>query len=129
MKPMSFLRTALIVLGGALVLTGCFPRFPNPQTAAQQLPSALDASYSPDGSKILYSADHDGDLEIYVVNADGTGKRALTDNDKRDFFPSWSPDGSTIVFSSDRDGGGMELYVMDADGGNQRRLVIEDASP
>ena len=34
-----------------------------------------------------------------------------------------------IVFSSDRDGGGIELYLMDADGGNQRRLVIEDASP
>ena len=128
MKPMSFLRAALIVLGGALVLTGCFPRFPNPQTAAQQQPASTDPSFSPDGSKILFAANHDGDLEIYVVNADGTGMEALTDNDKQDFFPSWSPDGSMIVFSSDRDGA-IELYLMDADGGNQRRLVIEGASP
>ena len=61
-----------------------------------------------------------------MVDADGTGRRALTDNDRQDFFPSWSPDGSTIVFSSDRDGA-VELYLMDADGGNQRRLI--DAPP
>ncbi len=128
MKPMSFLRAALIVLGGALVLTGCFPRFPNPQTAAQQPQGSFDPSFSPDGSKVLFADDRDGDLEIYVVNADGTGMRALTDNDTRDFFPSWSPDGSTIVFTSNRDGA-MALYVMDADGANQRRLVVEDASP
>ena len=57
-----------------------------------------------------------------MVNADGTGRQTLTDNDTQDFFPSWSPDGSTIVFSSDRDGA-VELYLMDADGGNQRRLI------
>ena len=115
------LRLVLIVAAGAL-LAGCFPRFPNPQTAAQQQPASTDASFSPDGSQILFAANHDGDLEIYVVNADGTGMQTLTDNDKQDFFPSWSPDGSTIVFSSDRDGA-VELYLMDADGGNQRRLI------
>ncbi len=125
MKPMSVLRAALIVLGGGLVLTGCFPRFPNPQTAAQQQPGTYDPSFSPDGSKILFADDRDGDLEIYVVNADGTGMRALTDNDTRDFFPTWSPDGSTIVFTSNRDGA-MALYLMDADGGNQRRLIIDE---
>ena len=122
MKSKPVLRAALIALGGALVLSGCFPRFPNPQTAAQQRPASTDASFSPDGSRILFAANHDGDLEIYVVNADGTDMQALTENDTQDFFPSWSPDGSTIVFSSDRDGA-VEIYLMDADGGNQRRLI------
>ena len=116
------LRLALVALAGALLLAGCFPRFPNPQTAAQQQPASTDASFSPDGSTILFAANHDGDLEIYVVNADGTDTRALTENDKQDFFPSWSPDGKSIVFSSDR-GGSVELYLMDADGGNQRLLI------
>lgn len=124
MMSMPVLRAALIVLGGALILAGCFPRFPNPQTAAQQQPASADPSFSPDGSRILYAANHDGDLEIYVVNADGTGMQALTDNDKQDYFPNWSPDGSTIVFISNR-GGSLEIYLMDADGGNQRRLLTD----
>lgn len=125
MRSKTILRTALIALGAALLLAGCFPRIPS-QAAAQRQPASTDASFSPDGSRILFAANHDGDLEIYVVGADGAGMRALTDNDKQDFFPSWSPDGSTIVFSSDRDGA-VELYLMDADGGNQRRLI--DAAP
>lgn len=115
-----FLRCLLLGLAAAAVLAGCFPRMPANQAAQQ--PAATDASFSPDGSEILYAANHDGDLEIYVVNADGAGRRQLTDNDKQDFFPSWSPDGATIVFSSDRSGA-VELYLMDADGGNQRPLI------
>lgn len=114
------LRCLLTWLAAAAVLAGCFPRMPANQAAQQ--PASTDASFSPDGSEILYAANHDGDLEIYVVNADGAGRRQLTDNDQQDFFPSWSPDGATIVFSSDRSGA-VELYLMDADGGNQRPLI------
>lgn len=104
----------------AAVLAGCFPRLPTGQAAQQ--PASTDASFSPDGSRILYAANHDGDLEIYVVNADGTDVRQLTDNDNQDFFPSWSPDGAAIVFSSDRNGA-VELYLMDAAGNDQRPLI------
>ena len=44
------------------------------------------------------------------------------DNHHPDGSPSWSPDGERIVFSSTRDGNG-EIYMMDANGGNQRRLT------
>ena len=115
-----FLRCCLIALVGAMIMTGCFPRMPTNQAAQQ--PAATDASFSPDGSEILFAANHDGDLEIFVVNADGSDQRQLTDNGNQDFFPSWSPDGQTIVFSSDR-GGAVELYLMDTDGGNQRPLI------
>ena len=116
-------RLLPIGLLGIFILTGCFPRMPtNP---ASQQPAATDASFSPDGSEILFAANHDGDLEIFVVGADGTDQRQLTDNGGQDFFPSWSPDGDTIVFSSDRSGA-VELYLMDADGGNQRPLMAND---
>ncbi len=114
------LRCCLIALVGALMMTGCFPRMPTNQAAQQ--PAATDASFSPDGSEILFAANHDGDLEIFVVNVDGSDQRQLTDNGGQDFFPSWSPDGQTIVFSSDRSGA-VELFLMDTDGGNQRPLI------
>ena len=121
--PTPILRCCLIGMVGAVLMTGCFPRMPtNP---ASQQPASTDASFSPDGSQILFAANHDGDLEIYVVAADGSDQRQLTDNGGQDFFPSWSPDAKTIVFSSDRSGA-VELYLMDADGGNQRPLVAPD---
>ena len=91
-------------------------------------------SWSPDGSKIAFSSDRDGILdvpEIYVMNADGTNQTRLTDNRSEDEFPKWSPDGGRIVFASARDGN-FEIYVMNADGKNQVRLTNEpttDLSP
>jgi Tol biopolymer transport system component len=59
--------------------------------------------------------------EIFVVNADGSGLRNLTDNDGANDDPVWSPDGRAIAFTSDRDGN-VEIYVMEADGGNERNV-------
>ena len=55
-------------------------------------------------------------MEVYVINADGSGLTNLTSNSAMDANPAWSPDGTKIVFSSDRDGGGFDIYTMDADG-------------
>ena len=103
--PGRFLRCCLIGMVGAALMTGCFPRMPTGAAGAQQS-AATDASFSPDGSTILFAANHDGDLEIHVVSADGRDRRQLTDNGGQDFFPSWAPDGNTVVFSSDRPGRG-----------------------
>ncbi len=72
---------------------------------------------SEDG-KIAFMSDRDGDLEIFVMNADGTGVTQLTDNDDvDDEAPAWSPNGMKIAFQSLRDGD-YEVFVMDADGSN-----------
>ena len=93
-------------------------------------------SWSPDGKRIAF-ASWDGkfiefvaDFEIYVMDADGGNLQNLTNNPNDDRFPSWSPDGKQIVFSSERAGHfrgkvgiTTEIYVMEADGGNQQRLT------
>jgi WD40 repeat protein len=47
--------------------------------------------WSPDGTKISFSSDRDGQQEIYVMNADGSDQRRLTDNPARDESPDWQP--------------------------------------
>src|SRR5438876_1506711 len=82
------------------------------------------------GGGILFSAALPGKGRIVLVRPDGTGLVDLTSNesayetDTRDY--SWSPDGSRIVFSSHRDGpASQEIYVMNADGSEQRRLTFD----
>ncbi|MBZ0097889.1 MAG: hypothetical protein K8F30_02335, partial [Taibaiella sp.] len=77
--------------------------------------------------EILFVSNRDGNNEIYVVNADGTQQRNLTNNSANDFDPVWSPDGEKIAFMSDRSGN-SEIYVMDADGGNLRNLTNSPAN-
>src|SRR5436309_3550490 len=80
------------------------------------------ATYSPDGTRIAFMNNYDGDYEICVMNADGTGVEQLTKNSAVDAYPSWSPDGSKIAFTSNRDGD-LDIYVMNADGARQRQLT------
>ncbi|MGH2765470.1 MAG: TolB family protein, partial [Actinomycetota bacterium] len=90
-----------------------------------------DPAWSPDGSKIAFSTDRDGNLEIYVMNAaDGSGQTNLTNDGEDDREPGWAPDGSRIAFRANR--GGFEIYVMNADGSGQTNLTNSpggDVSP
>jgi Tol biopolymer transport system component len=81
-------------------------------------------SYSPDGTKVAFMTNYDGDYDICVMNADGTGVHQLTKNSSIDAYPSWSPDGKKIAFESNRDGD-FDIYVMNADGSNQQNLTNE----
>jgi dipeptidyl aminopeptidase/acylaminoacyl peptidase len=85
---------------------------------------ALEPAWSPDGTKIAYRCCDDDDWEIYVMNADGTGKANLTNSPGWDSGHAWSPDGTQIAFNSGRDGND-EIYVMTPDGQNQTRLTTQ----
>src|SRR5439155_24055608 len=68
-----------------------------------------------------------GGSHIYVMNADGTGRKSLTAGPADDFSPTWSPDRSKIAFATDRDGD-YEIYVMNADGTGQTNLTNNPAA-
>jgi TolB protein len=82
---------------------------------------------SPDGSKIAFMSDRDGNWEIYVTTAHPPGGEAveeplrLTRNGARDGLPTWSPDGKWLAFVSDRDGG-WAIWATRPDGSSQQKL-------
>ena len=51
----------------------------------------LAPAWSPDGRQIAFYSERDGNWEIYLMNADGSGLTRLTDNPANDWFPSWAP--------------------------------------
>jgi len=58
--------------------------------------------------------------DVYVMQADGSGLRKLTDDDAKDRNPVWSPDGRTAAFYSNR-GGRYEIWTVERDGSNLRQ--------
>ncbi len=89
--------------------------------------SESEPKFSPDGSKIVFTSNRDGNLEIYVMDANGDNQTRLTNNTAWDFSPVFSPDGQKIAFTSERDGQ-FEVYIMDANGSNQVRLTFSPGS-
>jgi Tol biopolymer transport system component len=103
------------------------------------------AFFSPDGSKIIYRASHPtGDelaeyksllkeglvrphnLEIYVMNADGTDKHQVTHLNAGSFAPYWHPDGHHVIFSSnyaDPQHRDFDLFMIDIDGTGLERIT------
>ncbi len=84
------------------------------------------------GARFAFTSNRDGDYEIYLIEADASGLRQLTDNETFDFDADWSPDGNSIVYVTTI-GGYAEIMVMDADGENVRQLTdnreIRDSDP
>ena len=78
--------------------------------------------FSPDGKQIAFEFNTGGNLDIYLMDADGKNRHRITTNPADDGQPTFSPDGKYIAFVSRRDDN-YELYMMDADGSNQRRLT------
>jgi Tol biopolymer transport system component len=93
-------------------------------------PNALPAiadnghpDWSPDGRSIVYTSTAGGDWGIWVMNADGSGKRQLTNTPALDAEPAWSPDGSSIAFRR-TDATGSDLMIVPAAGGEAVRIAM-----
>jgi len=96
---------------------------PGPDTTFYQ-----EASWSPDGSKLLLSRldIHDAyRASIVMVNADGSGYAQLTDG-PGDMWTSWSPDGARIAYASEKEDN-RDIYLMKADGSKPIRLTADPA--
>ena len=78
---------------------------------------------APTTPKILFTSLRDGNREVYMMNPDGTEQVNLTQHRADDLRAVWSPTGEQILFVSDRGGTRVrDLYLMDADGANVRRV-------
>jgi len=76
------------------------------------------------GKRRTYKWDFDPAMEIFEANPDGSGMKRLTDSPGYDAEASYSPDGKSIVFCSNRSGAeNLELYIMDSEGKNVRKLT------
>ena len=73
-------------------------------------------SLSPDGKKIAFTSNRNGNMEIYIMDRNGQKVKRITYNKWPEDYPTWSPDGTKLVYSSQRHGdlfGGAELFIMD----------------
>ena len=79
----------------------------------------FDPSVSPDGSKVAFVVNRD----VYVMDADGSDRKALTTNGLFNSSPTWSPDGKRIVYSGGGPAGGAELFSIPSAGGPATQLT------
>jgi Tol biopolymer transport system component len=108
----------------------------------------LNPNWSPDGSSVVFERNRRFPVrqsDIWLMNADGSGKRRITSTRVHETNPVFSPDGTRIAFTSDRDnrrlskerlGRGFELYTMTLDGSgivrvttNRRPEIFPDWQP
>ena len=134
-KPFAIVLIILVILVSACepAATSVPPTttaVPAPPTSV--LPMATVASQPPLAGRrnggIAFSSDQDGNFEIWVMGADGSGQRPLTDNKATNWSPAWSPDGSQIAYTGDcavQHGGDWfcSVFLMKADGSGKHRLI------
>ena len=110
-------KLALAALGLAVVLSACS--------------GGGDDGLS--GARIAFISERDGNQELYVMNADGSSLKRLTETEADERQPSWSPDGDQIAFLSftevARNDWLIEYFVIDADGSDLRRIAETSVFP
>jgi TolB protein len=86
-------------------------------------------AWSPDGRKIIFVSDRDRNLELYVMNADGSKQTRLTRNPGVDGSPAWAPDGHTIACGCMR-AGNFDIYTLTVttDRGAETRRLTHDSA-
>ena len=89
--------------------------------------SASDPAFSADGSRIAFVSQRDGNAEIYVMNADGTGTTRITNDPVTDGKPAFTSDGA-LVFHSSRTAGKQQIWAVNADGTGLTQLTRDSVN-
>jgi len=117
-------RPLWLGLGGAIAIAlGLW--FWNRDTASTIVRDG-SPSWSSDGREIAFYSERDGKADLFIVNRDGTNRRALTRTPADEGGPVFSPDGQLIAFDSEG-GGSFDIWVMRSDGTDVRRLTTDPA--
>ncbi len=97
----------------------------SPQRLTDHDAADIQPVWSPDGQRIAFASDRDGDWQLYIMDAEGGDQRRVTFDERSNFEPMWSPDGQHIVYvSSNR--GNSDVYVIPADGDQPRPLTTHE---
>jgi Tol biopolymer transport system component len=98
----------------------------SPTLVTDKGPSYLHG-WSPDGERLAYCAERNGQYDVYTISVNGGDETQLTDLPGLDDGPEYSPDGKYIWFNSVRTGL-MQVWRMETDGSNPTHVVHEDAN-
>ena len=134
-------------IGGDLDIYSMDPDGQNVRQLTDEIGYDGGAFYSPDASKIVYRAQYPEDeaeltdyrrlladnlvrpgvLDIYVMDADGSNKRRLTDNGAANFAPFFHPSGEKVIFASnvhDPDSRNFDLFLINIDGTGLEQITL-----
>jgi hypothetical protein len=91
------------------------------------IPNAYDGAISPDGRRVVFVRETDGNYDLWMQDVDGSELVQLTSSEYGDFEPAWSPDGEQLVFISNRDAEGdvrkTSIYTLELANNSIRRLT------
>jgi tricorn protease len=83
--------------------------------------------FSPDGSKIAYTANYNGNSDVYVISSSGGVPLRLTYHGMFDRVLGWTPDGKSVLFASSRESGRQrfsQFYTIPVEGGELTKLPV-----
>lgn len=112
-----FHPTGFVILVFVILAAGCANQASIPARISPAEPSP----------GIIFTSDRTGNWDIFLIQADGSGLRQLTDDPQVDADPDWSPDGRLIAFRSRRDGS-SDIFVMGSDGSAPVNLINDPES-
>ena len=103
-------------------------------TGLVDLGPGSNPAWSPDGTRIAFDdrvCDPNCQSDVWIMNADGTGRTRVTTEPSPDGDPTWSPDGSRIAFGSNLNGG-FDIWMVNLDGTGRTKItddVVTDYDP